>query len=43
MTSKVQKLYETAMQLSEDEREVLWLMLTNAVRCNESHDGWASP
>ena len=43
MTSKVQKLYEKAMQLSEDEREVLSLMLTNAARCNESHDGWASP
>ena len=43
MASKVQKLYEKAMQLSEDEREVLSLMLTNAARCNESHDGWASP
>jgi hypothetical protein len=43
MTSKVEKLYEKAMQLSEDEREVLSLMLTNATRCNEAHDGWASP
>jgi hypothetical protein len=42
MASKVQKLYEKAMQLSEDEREVLSLMLTNAARCNDANNGWAS-
>jgi hypothetical protein len=43
MTSKVQKLYQKAIQLSDDEREVFLLMLTNAARCNEANNGWASP
>jgi hypothetical protein len=43
MASKVEELYEKAMQLSEDDREVLLLMLTNAARCNEANNGWANP
>ncbi len=43
MTSKVEELYEKAMQLSEGEREVLSLMLTNAARGHEENNGWASP
>lgn len=43
MASKVQDLYDKAMRLSEDEREVLLLLLTNAMQGGEENNGWASP
>jgi hypothetical protein len=42
MVSKVEELYEKAMQLGEDEREVLLLLLTNAAQCDDENNGWAS-
>ena len=43
MASKVEELYEKALQLGEDEREVLLLLLTNAAQSDEENNGWASP
>ncbi len=43
MASKVEELYENALQLGEDEREVLLLLLTNATQSDEENNGWASP
>ena len=43
MASKVEELYEKALQLGEDEREILLLLLTNATQSDEENNGWASP
>ena len=43
MVKSVDEIFQDALKLSEDEREVLSLMLTNAARGGEKNNGWASP
>lgn len=43
MAKSVDEIFRDALKLSENEREVLSLMLTNAARGNEENNGWASP
>jgi hypothetical protein len=43
MAKSVDEIFQDALKLSENEREVLSLMLTNSARGNEENNGWASP
>ena len=43
MAKSVDEIFQDALKLSENEREVLSLMLTNAARGNEENNGWTSP
>jgi len=43
MVRSAEEIYQDALQLNEEERELLLLRLANEVQGSQENNGWASP